>query len=177
MDDQNLFYIVPDVKLIPQDKNNSCWYASAKMLVQWKRNKTQSTIGRDPSELQSTSDLYRKDEGITDQRIAQLAQELGLRVVPPMTPTPKAIFQWLGRYGPLWVNGISHITVIAGINLSPAEFCLLVYDPLPENKGSIEWRDAKKWYAGTIWPVPGGRFEASGRDTSTNTGIFLYMPD
>lgn len=179
---QNLYCVVPNMTLIAQDKKNSCWYASARMLVQWRRNNSQSTTGPDPSELpiySNTSDLYRKDEGITDERIVQLAQELGLRAVPPMTPTPTAIFQWLGRYGPLWVNGIGHITVIAGIDLSPTKFSLLVYDPLPEGKGSIEWRDAKKWYTGTIWPVPGGgpgAAELSGRDTNTKTGIFLYLP-
>jgi len=26
-------YLVPGMKLIPQDKNMSCWYASAMMLV------------------------------------------------------------------------------------------------------------------------------------------------
>jgi hypothetical protein len=121
----------------------------------------------DPSQLQSTSDLYKKDHGISDSRIAQLAIELGLAIVPPMTPTPRAIFEWLGRYGPLWVNGTTHITVIAGINFSAKEFSLLVYDPAPVNKGKIEWRDARKWYAGTT---------ASSRDIKTNAGIFLYVP-
>jgi hypothetical protein len=174
---RSFYYVVPHVRLIPQDKDNACWYASAQMLIQWKRDQTQSTSGPDPSELPSTSALYKQDQGISDQRIVQLAKELGLVRVPPMSPTYEAVCQWLGRYGPLWVNGIGHITVIAGIDVSPSRASFLVYDPLPKNKGSIEWRDIQKWYTGVNWPVSGGGFEASGRDTTTNAGIFLYVPN
>jgi len=72
-----------------------------------------------------------------------------------MSPTYDAVFQWLMRYGPLWVNGIGHITVIAGIKVTPSSAQFLVYDPLPQGQGSIEWRDVQKWYTGTVWPVTG----------------------
>lgn len=176
---QNLYWVVPNMKLIPQDKDNGCWYASSRMLIQWRRSQSKFTDldVRDPSESQWTSDLYKRDEGISDDRILQLAMELGLRRIPPMSPTYDAVCQWLSRYGPLWVNGIGHITVIAGISVSPSRASFLVYDPLPRDKGSIEWRDVRKWYTGTNWPVAGGGFEASGRDTTTNAGIFLYVPN
>jgi hypothetical protein len=172
----SFYYVVPDMQMIPQDKDNGCWFASAKMVIRWKMNKYPISMLMDPDDVAYSTDLYRKDEGITDGRIAQLAKELGLRTIPPMSPNPKAMYDWITRYGPLWVNGIGHITVIAGINASKSDYSFLVYDPLPVDKGSIEWRDARQWYTGDYWPVAGGGLERSGRDTKTNAGIFLYAP-
>ena len=36
-------YLVPGMKLIAQQKNMSCWYASAQMVIQWKRGQTLQT--------------------------------------------------------------------------------------------------------------------------------------
>src|SRR6266478_9251519 len=36
-------YVVPGMKLIPQTMAMSCWYASAKMLIWWRRHHTYST--------------------------------------------------------------------------------------------------------------------------------------
>ena len=111
-------YIVPGVRLIRQTKTMACWYASAQMLIQWRRNQTQSSeIGMpDPSEEPTSVALERANNGLTDLQVITLAMSLGLMAVAPMSPTPGAIESWLKRYGPLWVNGRTHIVVIGGIS-------------------------------------------------------------
>ena len=37
-------YLVQNMTLIPQALKMSCWYASARMLIQWKQESTQSSI-------------------------------------------------------------------------------------------------------------------------------------
>src|SRR5689334_6728310 len=122
-------YIVPGVRLIRQTKTMACWYASAQMLIQWRRNQTQSSeIGMpDPSEEPTSVSLERANNGLTDLQVITLATSLGLMAVPPMSPTPDALEGWLKSYGPLWVNGRTHIVVIGGISTGS----LYIYDPAP----------------------------------------------
>src|SRR5512132_4400293 len=112
-----MHYVVPDMKLIPQDKNMSCWYASGQMLIAWRQRTTQmSELAQpDPSLVVKWSKLYDKNTIMTKEMIMSFANDLGLEVVPPQTPTLGAINNWLVWYGPLWVNGKYHITVIAGV--------------------------------------------------------------
>jgi ABC-type bacteriocin/lantibiotic exporter with double-glycine peptidase domain len=165
-----MYYTVQGMKLIPQKKDMSCWYASAQMLIQWRRDRTQMTEmdKLDPSEDKVSVALRDKDKGISDLEIIDLAQRLGLKAVPPQSPMPSAIHGWLTKYGPLWTNGKTHIVVIAGINYSSSASAeLMVYDPAPVNTGKIEWRSMTNWYIG-------GAHDS--RDTATRTGIFLYCP-
>lgn len=159
-------YTVPNMKLIPQDKNWSCWYASAQMIINWRREKTQSSeMGIiDPSEDDSSEDIYKLDKGIGNGQIISFAKKLGLVAVPPLSPSEDAIENWLRRYGPLWVNGKTHIVVIAGIKNGN----VLVYDPSPLNKGKVEWRSLSGWYIGS---------SVDSRDTSNAVQtVFLHCP-
>lgn len=158
-------YVVPNMTLIPQSKTMSCWYASAQMLVSWRRNQLKMTerAVRDPSEDPASAGLRDKDLGITDAHILSLAARIGLRPVPPVSPSEAALESWLRTYGPLWVNGRTHIVVIAGIRRGE----VLVYDPGPVNLGRIEWRSLSGWYlAGST----------SSRDVTTRSGVFLHCP-
>lgn len=159
-------YIVSGMTLIPQKMTMSCWYASAQMVITWRRNKKQSSESgiEDPSEDGLSSQIRDGNSGIQNQQIIAMAQRLGLRPVPPMSPSTEAIEQWLQVYGPLWVNGKTHITVIAGINGDQ----VLVYDPSPVNVGKIEWRSLSKWYAGSAVDS-----RDTGKDVDT---VFLHCP-
>ena len=85
-----------------------------------------------------------------------------------MSPTPEAIFHWLKRYGPLWTNGVAHITVIAGIKKIKEKHKVLVFDPALRSKLFGEWRDLDGWYIND---------KHSGRDTSSAVKtVFLHMP-
>ena len=45
-------YLVSGVPLIPQSQNMACWYASAQMVIRWRREMTKSTESSivDPSD-------------------------------------------------------------------------------------------------------------------------------
>lgn len=159
-------YEVPGMQLIPQTQTMSCWYASAQMLIQWRRqSRRMSEAGIvDPSEDKASAQLRDDNTGIVNPAIIAFAQRLGLRPVPPMSPTPAAIERWLRQYGPLWVNGKTHIVVLAGIDGDKVK----VYDPAPVNQGKIDWRSLAGWYVG------GG---VSARDTGKDVpAVFLHLP-
>jgi hypothetical protein len=165
-----MHYVVPDMKLIPQDKTMSCWYASGMMLIEWRRRRNKMTEARhpDPSQVKRWSSLYDYNTGTSNQDIKDFAEDLGLEAVPPMSPTPEAIRDWLSKYGPLWVNGISHITVIAGIRDSSNKLEVLVYDPALPHKTLGEWRGLREWYV---------LDKHSGRDASNEVEtVFLHAP-
>lgn len=162
-------YIVKNMKLIPQTKTMSCWYASAQMLIHWKMEEAQMSF-RDlvPPELDAECIKIRDaDGGIVNSEIMKMAKRLGLEAVPPMSPSPDALESWLANYGPLWVNGIRHIVVITGImNIPILGHYVLVYDPSPVNIGNINWRSLSDWYVGS---------DADSRDTSSSVEtVFLH---
>jgi len=165
-------YEVPGLTLIPQQDNNSCWYASAQMLIHWKMNRLrQSLAGLVPPEFDAQCrQIKDAGGGIVNAQILAMVKRLGLRAVPPMSPAPQALRSWLVKYGPLWVNGKSHIVVIAGINGMQVK----VYDPWPPKMGKIDWRPLTDWYVGG--KNPAGQPDSS-RDTDASvTTVFLYVP-
>jgi hypothetical protein len=166
-------YIVQGMKLIPQSQTMSCWYASAQMLITWKMEQRQQSIsGLIPPELDAQCAKIRDDnKGIQNPQIIKMAKRIGLEAIPPMSPTTDALEGWLKTYGPLWVNGKTHIVVIAGIaEFPPLGTQLLIYDPSPVNVGRIEWRSLMNWYA------MGN--SSSSRDTGKDVEtVLLYVPD
>lgn len=162
-------YIVPGMTLIPQKLTMSCWYASAQMLIQWRQDCVQQSLPwLVPPELDAECTAIRDgNSGILNKQIVPMAKRLGLRAVPPSSPTVETLQDWLQCYGPLWVNGKQHIVVIAGIDTEA--MLVKVYDPSPLNIGRIEWRSLITWYAfGT---------SVSTRDTGNDVeAVFLYVP-
>jgi LysM repeat protein len=162
-------YEVPGMTLIAQQMRMACWYASAQMLIQWRQDKTQESLPwLVPPDLDAQCAAIRDaDSGVQNSQILAMAGRLGLQSVPPSSPTPEGIESWLRTYGPLWVNGKSHITVIAGIDTD--KLMVKVYDPAPVGSGKIEWRSLSTWYAT-------GNSVAS-RDTGSDVdAVFLYVP-
>ncbi len=159
-------YTVSGMKLIPQTMTMSCWYASAQMLITWRREKLQACEEGilDPSEDDASAKIRDSNSGIANPQILALAHRLGLRSVPPVSPSEDGLESWLKLYGPLWVNGKTHIVVIAGHR--PGE--VLVYDPAPVSVGKIEWRTLAGWYVGG---------SVSSRDTGNDVeAVFLHCP-
>ena len=165
-------YEVSGMTLMPQQHNMSCWYASAQMLIHWKMNRLrQSLIDLVPPDLDAQCRRIKDaGGGIVNSQILAMAKRLGLQAVPPMSPTTQTLRSWLVKYGPLWVNGKSHIVVIAGIKGMQVK----VYDPWPVKKGKIDWRSLTDWYVG-------GKNPAGHPDSSRDTGagvktVFLHCP-
>ena len=141
-------YEVPDMELIPQRHTMSCWYASARMLLNWKANsnKAPRNMTTIPEELDRRSRSIRdSNSGIGNPEVMRLASRLGLVAIPPISVTSNVINEWLQEFGPLWVNGTTHIVVIAGERGGDVK----VYDPAPMNVGKVEWRSYEKWYEGS----------------------------
>jgi len=135
------------------------------MLIHWRREQLQATEidVLDPSEDEGSVLLRDVNSGIGNSGIIAFAKRLGLRAVPPLCPTEDAIEGWLRWYGPLWVNGRTHIVVIAGIR--PGQ--VLVYDPAPAFP-TPQWRSLETWYAGS---------GASSRDAAMDVEtVFLHGP-
>lgn len=160
-------YIVSGLKLIPQSKDRACWYASAQMLIQWKRGQQQMTLMdyNDPSEVKMTADWEVANGGITNPEIVKLAKALGLKAMPFITPTAQYLNHIIRTYGPLWTNGRAHIFVIGGIDLDREQF--LIYDPWPVGFGKIEWRSF-------VWYFSGNAYDS--RDKCAKAPDFLYHP-
>jgi hypothetical protein len=137
------------MKLIPQSMAMSCWYASMQMLISWKEDQLKASLARliPPEMDDECARLRDADNGILNPQIVKLAKRIGLKAVPPLCPSPDALEGWLRDYGPLWVNGKTHIVVIAGIGKGVYGDEVLVYDPWPVNIGKIEWRNLSSWYA------------------------------
>jgi hypothetical protein len=143
-----LYYVVPNMKLIPQDKTMSCWFASGQMLIQWRSQMTRTSEAShpDPSLLTKWSKLYDNNPGISNAQIANFANDLGLSMVGPVTPSPSYVQDLLRQNGPLWVNGNSHITVIAGIRTADAGIEVLVFDPAKPSNLHGTWQDFYQQY-------------------------------
>jgi hypothetical protein len=160
-------YVVPMMNLIPQPLNMGCWYASAQMLIQWKRRTASATFrdNPDPSEVPGVAQWEVNNAGITNPQVVSLAQQLGLKQVPPQSPTLQFLEDLMKRYGPLWTNGKSHIIVLAGID--QAKSTILVYDPWPPKVGKVEWRPFSTYVTG------GNAARDTGKDVQA---VFLYHP-
>ncbi|HEV8263949.1 MAG TPA: papain-like cysteine protease family protein [Gemmatimonadales bacterium] len=143
-----LYYVVPNMTLIPQDRTMSCWFASGQMLIQW-RWQTQRACDAshpDPSLLAKWHKLYDDNPGISNAQVADFARDLGLRMLPPATPSPQYVRDLLKAHGPLWVNGNSHITVIAGIRNAAGGVEVLVFDPAKPAVRHGAWHDFYQQY-------------------------------
>jgi papain like cysteine protease AvrRpt2 len=162
-------YEVPGMTLIPQDFTMSCWYASALMLVQWREDQAQASLQwLVPPDLDAECQRIRDaNSGLQNPQILPMAKRVGLQAVPPSSPSVEALQGWLRCYGPLWVNGKTHIVVIAGIDTEA--LTVKVYDPSPVKQGRIEWRSLSSWYAFGTSP--------STRDTGADVeAVFLFVP-
>ena len=145
-----LYYVVPNMKLIAQDRTMSCWFASGQMLIEW-RSQTQRACEADhpdPSLLAKWHKLYDDNPGISDGQIGDFARDLGLRMVGSVTPSPQYVRKLLMAHGPLWVNGNSHITVIAGIRNAAGGggVEVLVFDPARPGLSHGAWHDFYQQY-------------------------------
>jgi len=150
-------YVVQNVPLVAQTRSMACWYASGQMLVQWRRNRCQQTImgEPEPSEVSWAGQREAANNGLSLGEMVYYAGLLGMRAIPPMTPTMGAIEGWLRCYGPIWTAGLKvtaaspggygHVVVIVGVTSGQ----LLIHDPEPVNVGTRAWRP-QAWLGTTL---------------------------
>jgi hypothetical protein len=162
-------FVIPDVPLIPQGNTMGCWYASAQMLIQWKRGRGQATLASnpDPSQLSETQRHHALNDGLRYSQVLALARQLGLRPVPPQSITLEGLEALLVRHGPLWTHGTAHIIVIAGADRKGDR--IYVQDPWPPGVGKIEWRSYSRWF------ITGNTSGSQGTSPHVEAS-FLYHP-
>ena len=130
--------IYVNVPLIRQEKNMSCWHASARMIWAFKNYQC---IHPMPSTFDTNTGLNAKD-------FIRLAKELGFKSVPAinMTYLWRGLAELLRRHGPIWAAGYwygaPHIIVITGVDPSGTVY---VNDPGHHGRttGTMEWFNKK----------------------------------
>lgn len=146
-------FTVQNMTLIPQSQSNACWFAATQMVVQWRRNKTQSTEMdlRDPSEVPAAVTAHIANNGLLWSSMRQYAQMIGLVPLPLVSPSPELLSSWLQLYGPIWTDGVpvdpngntagtGHVVVISGIRSNNGNTEIQIHDPWPVNRGNVSWR-------------------------------------
>jgi ABC-type bacteriocin/lantibiotic exporter with double-glycine peptidase domain len=98
-------YTVP---YVPQSQEMSCWAAATAMVMGWKTSQSLPE--------QQILDHFREfgTDGMDAGQCLQLAQKLGMNVLPEMCRTPQAWDDALQR-GPIMVGIPGHWIVLAGI--------------------------------------------------------------
>jgi hypothetical protein len=96
-------YAVPGMQLIPQKNDSSCWYATAWMLINWKRQQKAMTLAAhpDPSQVRQTVAWEVAANGLINPDVLRMARLLGLKSVPPMSPSLEMLEGLLRNFGPL----------------------------------------------------------------------------
>lgn len=146
-------YTVPNMRLIPQDRTNACWYAATQMVVQWRREAMRVTEGglRDPSQVPNAVQVHKANNGLLWAQMRQYAQQIGLVPLPLMSPMPQQLEQWMRAHGPLWCDGVpvdangnpagaGHVVVVSGIRGGGDGAEVRIHDPWPPNVGNVSWR-------------------------------------
>ncbi len=116
------FDIRLNVPMIYQEKQASCWHASARMLWAYRNRQSIHPLPAD----------YDADMGLQPNDFSRLALTLGLYAVPflPNYFTARYLANLLQSLGPLWVAGewygFPHIIVVTGANSNGN---ILVNDP------------------------------------------------
>ena len=130
------------VPLEKQQKNSTCWHASALMIWRY----SQQVSGR-AGPMNTLSNKWTINETITPQEFINLAKKVGLTTVPNVQNnfTASILETLLKSWGPLWCAGqwygVGHIIVLTGVGDG------LVYLNDPDGgkpkTGSIKWFNEK----------------------------------
>jgi len=111
-----------DVPLIRQEKNMSCWHASARMLYAYRKN----------SSINPLPPAFQANTGLSPAAFVDLAKNIGLEMIPAVNTSIDWTFleDILKKFGPIWAAGywyeLPHVVVITGVD---PDGTLYVNDP------------------------------------------------
>ena len=156
--------LVPGLTLLPQDKSNACWYHSGKMLHKWVGANKKKKV-KDPAsartERLNLQGLYESNSGYAPNTCIELAGALGLTAQSKKKRGYEE-FKALLAKGPIWAAGAKggaggsfHVMVIGVV----ADTGLLLFDPLPLNRGQKTWR-TWEWLDG-FFDITSSRMDAN----------------
>ena len=137
-----------DVPYLPQSSNNSCWAASAAMVVGWRDRVSISDSSI--AQMVPIIDAYRTGLWPKDRR--KLVDAWNLVAEPPACYTLEAWAQMLESYGPLYIDmtwsGSSggHVRVLVGMEsdgvADGSGTTMFMHDPWPDTPGRIKLKFA-----------------------------------
>ena len=142
---------VYDVPYVAQQSNQTCWYAAARMIVEYHRNKMRQTtleggaIGQDwANKLVADQNNY-----ILWANVETFARQFGFKSIY-LCPTSAGLVDLLRYYGPLWYGGdwamkstpvqptaSGHVITIRGCTAVGPTGTVYVNDPWPKS-GPLE---------------------------------------
>ncbi len=140
------YMVTPPVNLIAQSRTMSCWYASLRMLEDWRARK-QNTAFNDPMSFSNMQSTFLGNDGLEWRVYTRVAQQMGLEPVSVSGNISLGLLEdMLYMSGPLWLDGMpirwysaetsrrgGHVVVLAGIQGEE----IVIYDPAPVDRGSI----------------------------------------
>ncbi len=135
----------PDVQLVAQPTDNSCWATTIAMLVGWH---DQMSVAPQAIAEQAGKSI---DHGLAWAEHRSTAQRLGLNPIPPQCYTAEGLYDMLEREGPLYVSKMAsasnlsgHAVLVVGMYEDGGQFFVRVTDPwdrsvgTPGNPGSYQ---------------------------------------
>jgi hypothetical protein len=135
----------PDVQLVNQPTDNSCWATTIAMLVGWH---DQTSIAPQTIAQQAGKSI---DKGLAWTEHRATAQRLGLNPIPPQCYTAEGLYDLLESDGPLYVSKMAsasnlsgHAVLVAGMYQDGGQWFMRIADPwdrsvgTPGNPGSYQ---------------------------------------
>src|SRR5262249_43098705 len=114
MADESFDVNYPDVPLINQMTNMSCWAASAAMVVGWR-----DQLSIDPAAIATGSGEWSAyQNGLSPSDVPTLANAWGLTAEPPQCYSADGLRELVESMGPLWVTAAVpglHAIVVTGV--------------------------------------------------------------
>jgi N-acetyl-anhydromuramyl-L-alanine amidase AmpD len=129
----------PDVQVVPQPTDASCWATAAAIVTGWRDQ--QSIRPEDVARMAGRG----TEAGIMPAERAVLAEVFGLVTEPPQSYTVEGFRQLLEKNGPLWVGVVAapplaaHAVVVTGMwsdgNPDGSGTCVRIVDPWDRDPG------------------------------------------
>jgi len=138
-----------DVPLIAQGSDETCWYAAARMIIEYYRQqKRQSTIrGGSIGMPEMNKRVFSNNQPINSASVAQFASTYGFST-RYICPSPAGLRSILNECGPLWYGGhwtgknAGHVVVITGCAVKGiTESTVYLNDPLPVGVGTKTYQE------------------------------------
>jgi hypothetical protein len=136
---------IKNVPLIPQRSDGTCWYASLRMLAEW-RKATKGGMGEmiDPQEHTDCKNMADRNAGWPPENVGLLASWVKAKPRTDIKLDLKSLATALTASGPIWAGGLktwgtaphNHVVVIFGV----ADTGVLVNDPEPVGIGREDWK-------------------------------------
>ncbi len=129
-----------NVPMIPQNTQNTCWWAAARMVVQYHRESRQQTTiaGGVIGQAEANAFIDNNDRVLDPAKAEDLARLANMRTTS-LSPTPEGLVGLLIMYGPLWYGGVvegyrgfhnaKHAVVITGCSTLGSVPTVNINDP------------------------------------------------